>query len=164
MLHFIIQATTVLLIQLTVDPVPVRKEQGREKQPERSPHPIDIVLPSCKKAPRWFHHMANHGIACKRGFNLSVNFLRRIASSRNIDLEGVPLPVPLLLDESSDCRRPSTTQPASASSDYESFGSNSTTPVSGMTWPRESSPPNIVQEPDMAWFLSIADLPEPHNT
>lgn len=150
MLHFIMQATTVLLIHLTVGSVPVRTEQGHEEQPKGSPHPTDIVLPSCKKALRWLHHMVNHDLACKRGFNISVSVLRRIASSRNLDLEGVPLPVPLPLDESSDSRRSSTTQPASASSSHESFGSNSTTPVSGTTWPRELCPPSLVQEPDMA--------------
>lgn len=100
MLHFIMQATTVLLIHLTVGPVLVITEQGHEEQPKGSPHPTDIVPPSCKKALRWLHHMMNHDLACKRGFNISVSFLRRVTSSRNLDFEGVPLPVPLLLDES----------------------------------------------------------------
>jgi len=165
MLHFIMQATAVLLIDLTVGSVPVKTELGHEEQPERCPHSTGTALSSCKKAIRWLHHMANHDFACKRGFELSVNFLRRIASSKNLDLEGVPLPALLPPDESSGSRRSSTPQLASASSNHEGFGgSTSTTPGSGMTWPRELFPLNLAEEPDMAWFLSIADLPEPPNT
>jgi hypothetical protein len=165
MLHFIMQATAVLLIHLTMGSVPVKTEPGHEEQPQRSPHSTDTVLSSCKKAIRWLYHMANHDLACKRGFEFSVNFLRRIASSRNLDLEGVPLPAPLPPDESNVSRRSSTPQPASVSSNHEDFGgSNSTTPGLGMMWPRELFPLSLAEEPDMTWFLSITDLSEPLST
>lgn len=164
MLYFIMQASTVLLIHLTVGHVHIRTEHGHEEQPEEYPHPTDIVLPSCKKALRWLHHMANYDLTCKNGFNLSVSFFYRVASSRNLDLEGVPLPMSLPLDESSGSRRLFTTQPASASLRHEGFGSSSTTSVPGTAWLRELFPPGLVQEPDMAWFSSIADLPELHRT
>lgn len=49
MLHFLMQAATVLLIQLAVGAVPVRTEQGIEEGINEAASP-DAVLWSCKKA------------------------------------------------------------------------------------------------------------------
>jgi hypothetical protein len=57
-LHFLAQATTIVLIHMSVGPVPVASE-GRAEQPggggEGTAESPDIVLATCKKALCWLH-------------------------------------------------------------------------------------------------------------
>ena len=90
MLHFLTQATTVLLIHLAVSSVPVRTEQGVEKYSEAALP--DTVLFGCKKALHWLHHMSEKDIACQCRFRLCHGLFCCIASSKGLSLEGVPFP------------------------------------------------------------------------
>lgn len=115
-----------------------------------------------KKALRWVHHMANHDLACRRGFDLCSNLLRRIAFSKNLDLEGVPFLTPLRPEQSASSRGSSDVLTTSSGTTQEEVGSSGMGTGTG-PWQRKLFPLDLTEEPDMAWLLSIADLPEPHN-
>lgn len=176
MLHFLMQAAAVLLIQLAVGIVPVRVEQRIEEVSDEAVS-SDAVLLGCKKALRWLHHMAGSDQACQRGFRLCHNLFCRIASSKDLNCEGVP-PLSLQSPDLSDpiaFDSPSHFQPLSKSSTEllpgsvhgEGFDGGSPTTTSSTTTtsdismgnnPNEPYPPNLLEDPETTWFISIADL------
>ncbi|KAL2856512.1 fungal-specific transcription factor domain-containing protein [Aspergillus pseudoustus] len=92
-LHFIMQAITILLIQLAVGQVPV--EDGNEKNLGNSGDVKDdaapgIVLDGAKKGVRWLHEMAERDASSERAFRITERFLRRIAVAKGLDLDCVP--------------------------------------------------------------------------
>lgn len=91
MLHFIMQAITVLLVHLSIDSASVQTGLGSEQTSKmHTTEPFNVVFSSCKKALCWLHYMTNHGLGCQCGFDISSRLLRRIALSKGLGLEGVP--------------------------------------------------------------------------
>ena len=176
MLHFLMQATTVLLIQLAVGTVPVKTEQGIEESVRAASS--DAVLWSCKKALHWLHHMARKDQACRRGFELCHSLFCRIALSKDLNREDIPSPSSLQSPDHPDPNtfyRLSRLQPFSESSaepflgsaHEEGIGSGAptTTAASDISMenrPSELFPLGLMEDPEFAWFLSVADLdPDP---
>ncbi|KAL4790452.1 fungal-specific transcription factor domain-containing protein [Aspergillus venezuelensis] len=109
-LHFIMQALTILLMQLSVGPVrtktgpadveyrdqsAARQRQGQGQGPSQGPapeHDFDAILESCKKALRWISRMAQDDQSSYRAFEIANSFIRRIAKAKGLDLYGVPSP------------------------------------------------------------------------
>lgn len=164
MLHFLMQATTVLLIHLAVGPVPVRTERGAEEYGEAALP--DTVLLSCKKALCWLHHMAEKDMACRRGFGLCHGLFCRIASAKGLSLEGVPFPSSLRSSDLPDPDIPSSPSTAAAKSflglTHEGIGSGVPTTTTAFDFDKENRPNDLFlslrEESEVAWFLSIADL------
>lgn len=92
-LHFLMQATVILLIHMSIGPVPV----GTEKEPEwpsednlgAAEAPASI-LAACKKAIGWLNCLGQTDQASWRAFELCVSLLRRIAPSKGLDVSDVP--------------------------------------------------------------------------
>lgn len=162
--HFLVQATTVLLIHLAVGPVPVTTEQGVE---EHGGAVLPDTVPlSCKKALRWLHHMAVKDMACRRGFKLCHGLFCRLASSKSLSFEGVPL---LSSTRSPDRLDPDISFSPSTAGAESLLGSTREGTSSGV--PTTSSAfdfgmgnrPNglfhlsLLEESEVAWFLSMAD-------
>ncbi|KAL4946963.1 fungal-specific transcription factor domain-containing protein [Aspergillus filifer] len=109
-LHFIMQALTVLLMQLSIGPVrtkpgpanveyrdqsPAPQRQGQGQGPSQGPapdHDFDAIFESCKKAIRWVSRMAQDDQSSYRAFEIASSFMRRIAKAKGFDLHGVPSP------------------------------------------------------------------------
>ncbi|CEL04975.1 hypothetical protein ASPCAL06097 [Aspergillus calidoustus] len=93
-LHFIMQAETVLLIQLAIGQVPV-EDDGHGKRRHRgglyTHADPGAVLQGAKKGVRWLHAMSNQDASAARAFRITERFLRRIAAAKGLDLEGVPM-------------------------------------------------------------------------
>ncbi|KAL4935387.1 hypothetical protein BDV06DRAFT_207135 [Aspergillus oleicola] len=107
-LHFIMQALTILQIQLSIGPVqnksdpanveyadqtPARQRHGSSQGPAQE-HDLDAILESCKKALRWISRMAQDDQSSHRAFEIASNFMHRIASAKGFDVHGVPSPAP----------------------------------------------------------------------
>jgi hypothetical protein len=94
MLHFLMQATTVLLIHLAVSPVPVRTEEGAEQPSERTGDTVEadlyFVLLRCEKALRWLHYMARNDLSCQQGFKVCYNLLCRITARKGLNVTDLP--------------------------------------------------------------------------
>ncbi|KAL4925535.1 Zn(II)2Cys6 transcription factor [Aspergillus undulatus] len=111
-LHFIMQALTVLLIQLSIGPAtnkldgvivqhrdqtPERQRKSRSQGPSKEPppeHGLDAILTSSKKALRWLHRMAEDDPSSHRAFEISYSFARRIAKAKGLDMSNVLFPEP----------------------------------------------------------------------
>lgn len=95
MVHFIMQAVTVLLIQLAVGLVTARTEGGDDvEQVAVAPGMIEesgVTLSSCKKGLAWLRHMAQDSSASQKGFSLCYDLLVRIASVKNLYIDDVPV-------------------------------------------------------------------------
>ncbi|PYH41048.1 fungal specific transcription factor domain-containing protein [Aspergillus saccharolyticus JOP 1030-1] len=90
--HYIMQALIILLIQLCVGPVDVVKGAhtetgqgavGTAEEPE-------VILRVSKKCLRWLHAIASRSPSSRRAFITCERLLRRIATINGFDLEGVP--------------------------------------------------------------------------
>ncbi|KAL4780658.1 fungal-specific transcription factor domain-containing protein [Aspergillus varians] len=105
-LHFIMQALTVLLIQLNIGPVPIMTRSGveirqadgyndttTEKETEQE---AAAVLTAAKKALHWLHHLAKSNPSAHRAFQISDRFIRRIGHAKDLDLSGLPSGAELL--------------------------------------------------------------------
>ncbi|KAL4869719.1 fungal-specific transcription factor domain-containing protein [Aspergillus spectabilis] len=88
-LHFIMQATTALLIGLSVRP-PSASELNTDQDPNLPNLSRDNMVRETQKAFRWLHHLAATSTAARRAFVLCDNFLRRMGPSLGIDLAGLP--------------------------------------------------------------------------
>ncbi|KAL3480573.1 fungal-specific transcription factor domain-containing protein [Aspergillus californicus] len=91
-LHFLMQALTVLLIQLSIGPVPIFTPEG-DANPSistREEQASQLILPACKKGLRWVHALAKNDPSAYRAFQISESFIRRIGRAKNLDLSGVP--------------------------------------------------------------------------
>jgi hypothetical protein len=92
-LHFIMQAVTVLLIQLVIGQVADRgghgeKRNGGTAKDEAAP---EAVLEGAKKGVRWLHAMGQQDASAVRAFRITEGFLRRIAAAKGLDLDGIPV-------------------------------------------------------------------------
>lgn len=104
-LHFLMQALTVLLIQLSIGPVPFLKAH-REAEHTRKDgtdptitvsesQTPEIILTASKKALRWLHTLAKNDPSSHRAFQISESFIRRIGRAKGLDLSGIPDPAEL---------------------------------------------------------------------
>ncbi|CAG7932668.1 unnamed protein product [Penicillium olsonii] len=96
LLHFLVQSTTVLLLQMSTGPVPVRVPEGAAAEisagsPGTNESP-DIVLASVKKALCWLHCLGITDESARRAFELCYSSARRIALGKDYDLAGIPYP------------------------------------------------------------------------
>jgi hypothetical protein len=87
------QSTTVLLLQMSIGPVPVRVPKGATAEisagsPGTNESP-DIVLASIKKALCWLHCLGITDESARRAFELCNGSVRRIALGKDFDLAGV---------------------------------------------------------------------------
>ncbi|KAL4901116.1 hypothetical protein BDW74DRAFT_187966 [Aspergillus multicolor] len=99
-LHFIMQALTVLLIQLSIGPVPDINEGAKSEEKsthdeeeadksdtEEAPnYAPEAVQNASQKALRWLQAMGQQDPSSRRAFEISSGFLRRIAKAKNLDL------------------------------------------------------------------------------
>ena len=163
-MHFMMQATVVLLIHLAVGPVPVRLEQAQEGGcgPARPFNPSEAVITSCKKVLCWLHHMANIDLSCKCGFEICYHLLYWIASPKGLDLEDIPSPSSLKQDPLNSPIFPHPTPVSEGSgyaADYPSFMTQDLAMGSDSS---EILPLSLLAGSDMRWFLSMEELDQIH--
>ncbi|KAJ5298981.1 FAD linked oxidase N-terminal [Penicillium atrosanguineum] len=92
-LHFMMQALIILLIQLSVGPVEVmttHSAQSGQRRTRATENP-EAILGACKKILRWLHCMAEQDASARRAFKICNNFIRRIAPAKEFNLHGIPL-------------------------------------------------------------------------
>jgi hypothetical protein len=92
-LHFVMQAVTVLLIQVVIGQVADRNRDGKKRnggdaQEETTP---EMVLEGAKKGVRWLHSMGKRDASAERAFRITERFFRRIAAAKGLDMNGVPV-------------------------------------------------------------------------
>lgn len=167
LLHFVMQATTVLLIHIIVEPVPVRTEKGKESgegAASSAESPDDDVLPSCEKALHWLHHMGKGDLAWRRGFLLCHHLFCRIASLREFDLEGLPAPSSWQSNYPNHPHNYSELQSSSASAEpfldpthrEDTDGGPATVPGMWSTHDKMFTL-SLLGESGVAWFLPMPD-------
>lgn len=78
-LHYLMQATTVLLLELSFANV-------------HTPDDEKFTLQSAKKAIRWLYAMSEHSMASRRAWYLCDGCLRRIAIGMDFDISDLPSP------------------------------------------------------------------------
>lgn len=104
MVHFLMQALTVLLIQLFIGPIPFLGDHGEQagqgdidpKITENKDQMPEIILTAVKKALNWLYDIAKNNPSAHRAFRISENFFRRIGRVKGLDLTGVPDPAGLV--------------------------------------------------------------------
>ncbi|KAL4984856.1 fungal-specific transcription factor domain-containing protein [Aspergillus falconensis] len=89
LLHSIVLALTVLLIQLCVGQVPVRDASGVQEGIEREGEGNDAVRDASKKLLLWLHSMAKQDPSSKRAFHICQRLFCAIARTNGFDLQGV---------------------------------------------------------------------------
>ncbi|BCS21483.1 fungal specific transcription factor domain-containing protein [Aspergillus puulaauensis] len=99
-LHFLMQALTVLLIQLSIGPVPFLGNHGEGEQAGQGDTDPNITAPenqmpeiilfASKKALRWLHSLAKNDLSSHRAFQISESFIRRIGRAKGLDLSDIP--------------------------------------------------------------------------
>lgn len=95
-LHFLMQATIVSLIHLSVVPRPTRAETGEGAA--GSTETPEVVLAATKKALHWLHCLGRTDGAARRAFQLCDSCIRRIAPRKGLDLDGIPSTIGLSQD------------------------------------------------------------------
>ncbi|KAL4869871.1 hypothetical protein BDV12DRAFT_166994 [Aspergillus spectabilis] len=92
-LHFLMQALTILLIQLSIGPVQVMTNHGERSGQggDDTAEALSAVLNISKKGFRWLHRMAEQDASARRAFKICDSFIRRIAPAKKFNLSGVPL-------------------------------------------------------------------------
>jgi hypothetical protein len=98
-LHYIMQALTVLLIQVSIGVVPddvakrkkkeshEAKESNRDQSEGNAP---EAIWNASKKALHWLHCMEELDPSWRRAFEISEGFLRRIAKAKDLDMDFLP--------------------------------------------------------------------------
>ncbi|KAJ6002960.1 hypothetical protein N7451_005507 [Penicillium sp. IBT 35674x] len=91
-LHYMMQALTILLIQLSVGPVQVMATHGAQsgQGEDTTAENPDAVLGAAKKIIRWLHCLAEQDASARRAFKICNSFIRRIASAKEFNLHGIP--------------------------------------------------------------------------
>ncbi|KAJ5982755.1 hypothetical protein N7451_012855 [Penicillium sp. IBT 35674x] len=91
-LHFMMQALTILLIQLSVGPVQVMATHGAQsgQGEDTTAENPDAVLEAAKKIFRWLHCLAEQDTSARRAFKICNDFIRRIAPAKAFNLHGIP--------------------------------------------------------------------------
>lgn len=101
--HFLMQALTVLLMQLSIGPVPFLGYHGEQAgQGDIDPNITankdqmpEIILTAVKKALNWLYDIAKNDPSAHRAFRITESFFRRIGRAKGLDLTGVPDPAVL---------------------------------------------------------------------
>ncbi|KAL2854372.1 fungal-specific transcription factor domain-containing protein [Aspergillus pseudoustus] len=116
-LHYLMQATTVLLLELSFGSVHM---PGEEK----------TFLEAAKKAIRWIHAMSKFSLASRRAWELCDGNLRRLAAGLNFDVSDIPAAdYQFDLGDNSDNTRPLNSQ---ANPNPDSAPSTNPPPLSAM--------------------------------
>ena len=87
-LHILNQATVILLLDISIGPVPTRLNE--EAVPAE---PIEVVLNGVKKGLSWLHCLGKTSEAARRASEFGHDCIRRIATTKDLDLSGLPSPV-----------------------------------------------------------------------
>jgi hypothetical protein len=94
LLSFLMQATIVVLIHLSIGPSPVRKGKGIDVETGNLVTGIaestKVVLATAEKALRWLQSLGRTDEAAVRAFKLCNSCFCRIASSKGLDLSDRP--------------------------------------------------------------------------
>ena len=92
-LHFLMQATVVLLIHLSIGSVPVRAGAGKANETGEgatgTPESPEVILAVIKKALHWLHNLGKSEEASRRAFELCNSCFCRIAPSKGMDLSDI---------------------------------------------------------------------------
>ncbi|KAL5043086.1 hypothetical protein BDW71DRAFT_130046 [Aspergillus fruticulosus] len=93
-LHYIMQALTVLLIQLSIGFVPdddaePSQKEGQEQYNSKR-HAPEEVWNASKKALCWLQCMAKQDPSSGRAFEISEGFMRRIAKAKGLEMDFPP--------------------------------------------------------------------------
>ncbi|KAJ5635715.1 uncharacterized protein N7484_009028 [Penicillium longicatenatum] len=91
-LHFMMQALTIILIQLSVGLVEGNAMQGAQSGQggDCTAEKAEVALRASKKVLRWLHCMAKQDASARRAFKICNIFIRRIASAKKFNLHGIP--------------------------------------------------------------------------
>jgi hypothetical protein len=84
-LHVLTQATTILLLDLTIGPVPTKP--GEVSVDSES---IDVVLSAAKKGLLWLHCLSKTSESARRAFRFGNRCIQSLAARRGFDLTGIP--------------------------------------------------------------------------
>lgn len=85
LLHVLTQATVILLLDVSIGPVPTRSEEAAV--PAES---AEDVLDGVKKGLSWLHCLGRSSEAARRAFEFCNSCIRRIATTKDLDLGGIP--------------------------------------------------------------------------
>lgn len=85
LLHIITQATVILLLDISIGPVPTRSDEIAV--PVES---ADIVWIRAKKGLSWLHCLGKTSEAARRAFQFCNSCVRRMATTKGLDLRGIP--------------------------------------------------------------------------
>ncbi|KAL5334877.1 fungal-specific transcription factor domain-containing protein [Aspergillus crustosus] len=88
-LHFIMQATTALLIGLSVRPA-ASSDLNTDKSTNIPNLNRDNMVSEVTKALRWLHHLASANTAARRAFILCNKFLQRMGPELGFDMGAIP--------------------------------------------------------------------------
>ncbi|KAL6230605.1 hypothetical protein BDW75DRAFT_222236 [Aspergillus navahoensis] len=89
LLHHIMRALTVLLIQLSLGQAPVRGTSGEQEGIAREGEGVDAVRDASKKVLLWLQSMAKQDPSSKRAFYIGQRLYCAIARTNGSDLQGV---------------------------------------------------------------------------
>ncbi|KAJ5982617.1 hypothetical protein N7451_012717 [Penicillium sp. IBT 35674x] len=91
-LHLMMQAVTILLIQLSVGPVEVMATHGTQsgQGEDCTAENPNVVLEASKKIIRWLHCLAEQDASARRAFKICNGFIHRICSVKGFNLHGLP--------------------------------------------------------------------------
>ncbi|BCS29693.1 Zn(II)2Cys6 transcription factor [Aspergillus puulaauensis] len=101
LLHSIMRALTVLLIQLSISLVPVMTTYGEQKREENEGEGIEAVRDASKKALLWLHSMASQDSSSKRAFHICQRLFYLVAPAKALDSKDAPSAVLLAGEEAS---------------------------------------------------------------
>lgn len=107
-LHYLMQAATVLLLELSFGCVHMPEEEQN-------------FFALSKKSIRWLHSMSEHSIASRRAWQLCDRGLRRLATGMNLDVSDMPshtyrhTPQTTLADSPTGIGRPGPAEPSAPS-------------------------------------------------
>ncbi|KAL4878301.1 fungal-specific transcription factor domain-containing protein [Aspergillus karnatakaensis] len=88
-LHFIMQATTALLIGLSISPASA-SEINTDKDDQLPSLNRDTMIKEAKKAVRWLHHLAFTSTAARRAFALCERVLSRMGGQLGFERSELP--------------------------------------------------------------------------
>lgn len=78
LLHTIMRALTILLIQLSIGQVPILTTDGNKMGKEREGEGVKAVRDASKKALFWLHSMAKQDPSSRRAFHISQNLFNNV--------------------------------------------------------------------------------------
>ncbi|KAJ5626373.1 hypothetical protein N7510_002682 [Penicillium lagena] len=84
-LHILTQATVILLLDISIGPVPTKPEEATV--PVES---TDKIFNGVKKGLSWLHCLGRTSEAAQRAFEFCNSCIRRMATTRGLDLRDIP--------------------------------------------------------------------------